>query len=215
MKINVARFSPLIYWLYVLWSRTLRIKGKEGWKAITDAHAQGKPIVLALWHNDLFSLVYFASRQCRDYVSVVSQSKDGEIIARVLERLGHTMARGSSSRGGIRALLTAVREMKKNNKIGSFAVDGPRGPRHEVKQGAIFAAQRAGALIFPLAAIPKKKMVFDKSWDHFEVPYPFTSCRLRVGEPLTIPEGRLDEAGMAEQAARVAAALEALTDGEQ
>ncbi|HKI80352.1 MAG TPA: DUF374 domain-containing protein, partial [Pseudodesulfovibrio sp.] len=100
-------------------------------------------------------------------VTFVSQSKDGEVIARVLEQIGHVTVRGSSTRGGVRALLQAKRIMEKQNRMAVFTVDGPKGPRHKPKDGIIFLAQRAGAKIVPLRAYPVSKKVFDKSWDHF------------------------------------------------
>ena len=141
---------------------------------------------------------------------VVSESKDGEIIARVLERIGLVTNRGSSSRGGLRALLGMAKEVNKNGRVGVFTVDGPRGPKYEVKEGAIFMAQRAKALLFPVRAFPRKKIVFQKSWDQFEVPYPFTRCRVRVGTPLQVTDEKLTSEVLRKETARLREALLAL-----
>lgn len=210
MKFDLPALAPLVAVLYRLLTRLVRYDDNGEWQAILAAHAAGETIVLALWHNELFALTGYGSRRGRNYVTVVSQSQDGELIARVLERFGHVTARGSSSRGGVRALLSCIREMKRHRRIGVFTVDGPRGPRHEVKDGVIYAAHRAGALIFPLRAVPRWKFVFTKSWDRFEVPWPFTRCRVLVGEPYRIAAAVLDDVALERERRRLEERLEGL-----
>ncbi len=213
MKINLIRFSGLFTWLFRTWTRLIRYDDQGQWQPIVDAAKAGIPTVIAMWHNELFALSGFGARQDCSYVIIISQSKDGEIIARILDTFGHISARGSSSRGGIRALLTAAREMKKNGRTGVFTVDGPRGPRHEIKEGLIFLAQRAGALVFPIRAFAAKKIVFEKSWDHFEVPWPLSRCNIRVGEPFRITQEKLKDEVMEREKQRVKDALDAVQEG--
>ncbi len=136
-------------------------------------------------------------------MTFVSQSKDGEIIARVLERIGHVTTRGSSTRGGVKALIKAARVMRDQKRMAVLTIDGPKGPRYEPKPGAIFLAKTAGALLVPVRAFPRRMHVFQKSWDRFELPYPFTPCPVRVGEPYALKNEKLDEKGLAEEAARL------------
>ncbi|MGE4553426.1 MAG: lysophospholipid acyltransferase family protein [Desulfovibrionaceae bacterium] len=211
MHLDLARLAPAAAALFRLWGRSLRYDDAGQWAKVQAMRATGRPCCLALWHSELFALTAWGMRKTEPFITVVSQSRDGEFIARILERLGHATARGSSTRGGVRALLTVKRRMEREGRIGIFTVDGPRGPRHEVKDGILFAAQRAGAAIFPVRAFPAGKWVFAKSWDRFEAPYPFTRCAVRVGTPLILPEGELDENARAEARQRLASALESLS----
>lgn len=211
MKINPVYFKPLLSGLYKLWHSLIRYEDKGEWQPIVDTIRAGQPAVIAMWHNELFPLSGFGSRQESNYIIMVSQSRDGELIAGIIESLGHSTARGSSSRGGLRALLTLVKKMKKNGKVGVFTVDGPRGPRHQVKEGVIFAAQRAKAPIFPVRAFASRKLVFN-SWDRFEVPYPFSRCRIRVGEPFTVTGEKLTSEVMEQEKKRLKFALKSITN---
>ncbi|MGE4505995.1 MAG: DUF374 domain-containing protein, partial [Desulfovibrionaceae bacterium] len=153
----------------------------------------------------------YGSRRPGDYVLMASQSKDGELITRILTAHGHVVARGSSSRGGLKALLTSVKVMRDTGRMGVFTVDGPRGPRHEVKEGVLFAAQRAGAVIFPLRAFPHRMHVFEKAWDRFELPLPFSRVRIRVGEPFSVTSEKLQGEVMEREKRRLRDALLAIT----
>ena len=210
MKINPAVVTPFLTIFFRFWTWLIRYDDKSEWKAISEAHSKGIPVVLALWHNELVGVTGFGYRTGDKYAVVVSQSRDGEFIARVLENLGLKTNRGSSSRGGLRALLGLAKEVKRNGRVGVFTVDGPRGPRHEVKDGVVFMAQRAQALLFPVRAFPARKYVFKKSWDKFELPCPLARCRVRVGAPLRIPDGKLTPEMMDRERDRVREALLAL-----
>ncbi|MGE4292581.1 MAG: lysophospholipid acyltransferase family protein [Desulfovibrio sp.] len=210
MKIKPGLVTPFLTLLFRFWTRLIRYDDRSEWKAISEAQRQGVPVVLALWHNELVGVTGFGYRTGDKYAAVVSQSRDGEFIARVLENLGLVTNRGSSSRGGLRALLGVAKEVGRNGRIGVFAVDGPRGPRHEVKDGVVFMAQHAQALLFPVRAFPEKKHVFRKSWDKFELPCPLTRCRIRVGAPLSIPDEKLIPEVLDRERERVRDALLAL-----
>ncbi|WP_054648119.1 lysophospholipid acyltransferase family protein [Salidesulfovibrio brasiliensis] len=195
MKIPIGptSLSPLLYHLHRFWCRSMRYDGLEYLDQLADLQRQGIPTVVAGWHDEIFPLTGCTYLNTINYVLFVSQSKDGEVISRVLERMGHATARGSSSRGGVRALLHAKRLMQRENRVAVFTVDGPRGPRHESKDGPIFLAHRAEAVIFPLRAFCDNRYVFEKSWDRFQVPYPFSRVRLRAAEPYRIEPEELNE----------------------
>jgi len=205
MKIpfNPANLAPLISGVFKLWARTMRFETHGDWQSLIDINKNGQPLVIALWHGEIFPITSFAHTVSSHLVTFVSHSKDGEIISRVLDRLGHTTVRGSSTRGGVKALLKAKRVMEKENRMAVFTVDGPKGPRHKAKDGVIFLAQRANAKIVPVRAFPDKKKVFDKSWDHFVLPRPFSRCPIYIGEPMDVTTEKLDKSVLAQEKKRL------------
>ncbi|MFH1912863.1 MAG: lysophospholipid acyltransferase family protein [Pseudomonadota bacterium] len=205
MKISIdpGKLAPVLATLYRAWVATLRFEVHGRCDLLVADRRTRRPLVLALWHGEIFPVTGFGHTLTRDIVTFVSQSRDGEIIARVLERFGHVTVRGSSSRGGVRALLQAVRIMAEQNRMGVFTVDGPRGPRHKPKGGVIYLAQKAGAAILPLRAYPERAKVFHRSWDHFVLPMPFTRCPVYVGEPMEVTDEKLTEAVLARELERL------------
>ena len=192
IPIDPVKFAPLAAALFKAWTRSLRFEVHDEFgsaQAISSGH---EPLVLALWHGEIFPATAYGYTITDRAVTFVSQSKDGEFIARVLERLGHVTVRGSSTRGGVKALLTAKRIMDKENRRAVFTIDGPKGPRHKAKDGVLFLAQRAGARILPIRAFPERRFEFDKSWDRFVLPYPFTRCPIYLGEPMAVTLEKLE-----------------------
>lgn len=210
IPIDPASLSPALYHLYKFWCRSMRYEGQEHLEKLYDLQQKRIPTVLTIWHDEIFPLTGCSFLKPIQFVTFVSQSKDGEVISRVLERMGHAPARGSSSRGGVRALLHAKRLMERDNRVAVFTVDGPRGPRHESKDGPIFLAHRAKAMIFPLRAFVSKRYVFEKSWDRFQVPYPFSRIQLKAAEPYRIEADELSEEVLAEEKRRLETALNGL-----
>jgi len=184
MRIKPNLISPALTLLYRAWAGSIRYDDCGELHVILDALAIGRPVMLAIWHAELFSLIgYGISRLDGKVATVVSDSRDGEIIAQVLERIGYGTARGSSTRGGLKALI-ALRRYIDQGRIGVITVDGPRGPRHKVKDGAVYLAHKTGALLFPVRSRPAVKHVFEHSWDRFELPMPFCRCPVHFGAPL-------------------------------
>jgi lysophospholipid acyltransferase (LPLAT)-like uncharacterized protein len=120
---------------------------------------------------------------------MISQSRDGEMIARVVDILGWRSVRGSSSRGGSRALKEVRSLTKQGFRIGHI-VDGPQGPFGVIKPGLLTIAQFAGAPILPVIMSAQRRWVFN-SWDRFMVPKPFSKVLIRFGTPIAVPR-RLD-----------------------
>jgi lysophospholipid acyltransferase (LPLAT)-like uncharacterized protein len=143
----------------------------------------GQPALLAVWHG---RLLYFISLYRQQTGTVlVSPSKDGELVSRVLARFGLHATRGSSSRGGrqgLRQLIECVRQ----GGHAAFTPDGPRGPRYRVKAGLLSAAQKTGAPILPAVYNAKWKRVL-RSWDRFIVPLPFSRIVVVYGKPIYVP----------------------------
>ena len=189
MKIPPDLLAPLITAFYRLWCATLRINevGREVPDALWEKET---PMVIPIWHDELFTLIHV--RKNLKLVTVVSQSRDGEYLARLLESLRIRTARGSSSRGGIGALLKAARIMREEGRSCVITVDGPRGPRHEAKQGAVILAHRVPALVQPIRLFPERAIVF-RSWDRFQLPVPFSRVHIVFGEPYSLRVKELTE----------------------
>lgn len=164
-------------------------------------------VIYTLWHGRLLPLTYLHRRQ--DIVTLISQSSDGEYIARVVERWGYTAIRGSSSRGGS----SALREMVKLARAGrSMAItpDGPRGPRQQLKPGVLTLAQLTGQPMIPMSASATRAWWVDARWDRFLVPKPFATVFVRYADPVYVPRAA-DEAAVAAIGQQVEATLVRLT----
>lgn len=179
------RFIGAILAVFVrLWYMTLRVE-RINTKVFTDPELRAKRPVIVLWHDEIFPLI--PGHEGERMAGVVSQSKDGEILTRVLEHFGFLAVRGSSSRGGMRALIAAKRVMDEQGVGIIFTVDGPRGPRHKVKPGAIFLANHAGSPIVPVRAAMSRAKIFHRAWDKFQLPWPFSKCTITYGDPIFLP----------------------------
>lgn len=155
------------------------VRGMEHNDAIfTD----GKTPVYAFWHDRIFLNTYFWRN--RGVVVLTSKSFDGEYIARFIQRFGYGAIRGSSSRGGAKALIEMIKAMRSGLPI-AFTIDGPRGPRYEAKLGPIILAKKTGNPILPVIIEPKSYWQAN-SWDKMHVPKPFTKAMLIIGEPIYV-----------------------------
>jgi lysophospholipid acyltransferase (LPLAT)-like uncharacterized protein len=158
-----------------------RLVGMENEKRILDDHGT---VVYASWHQRFFpGITLFATR--KPIAIIISQSRDGEMIARVVDILGWRSVRGSSSKGGFRALKELRRLTRKGYRVGHI-VDGPQGPFGVVKPGLLTIAQFAGTPILPVIMSAEKRWVFN-SWDRFMVPKPFSRVIIRFAPPITVP----------------------------
>ena len=148
-----------------------------------SVRSRGLRPIYAFWHGRLLALAY----SCRDrrVQIMISEHADGEIIAQVTNQLGFGSVRGSTTRGGIRALRALGRKL-----LGGFDVaitpDGPRGPRHILQAGAIYIAMRTGHPLVPITSTGLPRWTFG-SWDRFIIPKPFADVLVRLGEPFYVP----------------------------
>jgi lysophospholipid acyltransferase (LPLAT)-like uncharacterized protein len=120
---------------------------------------------------------------------MVSHSRDGELQAAALATLGFDVVRGSSSRGGARALAAMVHRLREPGTDAVFAVDGPRGPYGVVKPGALALAEQARARVIPAGAAARRRVVLERAWDRFVLPWPFTRVDIVLGAPVEPSEG--------------------------
>ncbi len=170
------------YWLIRVVGRTTRFR-VEGWENWEAAHRDGHVPIYAFWHDQVFLTTYYFRR--RRIVVMTSRSFDGEYIARFIQRLGYGAARGSSSRGGTTALAEMVRVMRQNCPTG-FTIDGPRGPRHVAKMGAVLLARKTGHPVLPFSVNSARHWAAP-SWDRLQVPLPFARALVRIGPPIFVP----------------------------
>ncbi len=178
-----TKILPFIAWVVLsLWSRLLRV-GTLGRSAADRLAGEGRSIIYAFWHGSVFLLPYL--HRGSDILIMVSESRDGEIVTRMLRRFGFAVVRGSSKRRGSRALIGLISGMRRGRSV-AIAVDGPRGPRHEVKEGAIFLAGHLHAPIIPVATGARRSWTLGSSWDRMMIPAPFTEGLVLYGDPIIV-----------------------------
>ena len=154
-----------------------------GEEYLADAARGGRKPIYCLWHDRIFAGTYFL--RGLGIVVITSQSLDGEYIARFLKRFGFGTVRGSSSRGGVKALVEMIRHMRQGLPM-AFTVDGPRGPRYSAKTGPVILAKKTGNPILPFN-VECARFWTIKSWDRMQIPKPFTRARFMIGEPIYVP----------------------------
>ena len=143
-----------------------------------------KPFIGVVWHKDLlFALDYFRRR--KKIVVMVSRSRDGELVAKALHRMGYRTVRGSSSAGG-REALSELSALVREGWGSAIIADGPRGPARQAKIGCVLAARASGAplLMWGVHAAPSITL---KNWDRTLIPKPFATIRLSYGGPIFVP----------------------------
>lgn len=151
-----------------------------------------RQFIFTLWHNRLSTFFAWASLYAIRSTtfrmdSIVSASKDGEFLARIIRECGGGEIRGSSSRDASKALRTAVISAQEGANIATVG-DGPRGPRYVLKPGPILLAKATGIPIVPFTWTCNRTFQLYRSWDQLMVPLPFSKIHIRFGEPLHVPE---------------------------
>jgi lysophospholipid acyltransferase (LPLAT)-like uncharacterized protein len=187
---------PVVIGGYRLLGRSWRYKTQN--EEILDTLVrERRQIVGAFLHARTFPLLYYFSRPDRGrWILMCSQSRDGELMTRLEEGLGFRVARGSSGRGGARALVEMIKAQREDRELNScLAIDGSRGPRGIAQMGVITMAQKTGGLILPVAASTRDSWVWQKSWDRTVIPKSRATIHIRIGEPLEAP-AKLDSAGL-------------------
>ncbi len=160
----------------------LRCHGRE---VVEDFAARGQRYIHVFWHAHLLLMVY--SYVGPRLVFMISRHRDGEMIARTVERFGYVPARGSSSRGGAAALRGMLRHLDEGSDIG-FTPDGPRGPARKVQPGCVIAARLGRVPIVPVAVGYDRAWRLD-SWDRFMIPRPGSRGLMAYGQPLVVAPG--------------------------
>jgi lysophospholipid acyltransferase (LPLAT)-like uncharacterized protein len=160
--------------------------GKDAYDRVRE---EGKPVVFLIWHSRIFLIPYFFRRS--GTVALVSPSKDGEMMARVMKRWGYEIIRGSGSH----PMASAWKAMKNSLLLGKEVIivpDGPRGPNRKMKMGGFKLAKETGAVLVPWTYSARRKKVFD-SWDRFVLFYPFSRIEVYYGQPVSLKQDITDE----------------------
>jgi len=181
-RLQVAAIAGLGYPLINALGHTLRWR-VEGLQHLDAIQSSGRQPVMAFWHGRILPAAFYFRR--RGIVVITSENFDGEWIARIIERFGYGTARGSTSRGGRKAILQLVRDMRAGRAAG-FTLDGPRGPARVAQAGAVWLASATGNPILPFHLEASSHWSL-RSWDRTQIPKPFSTVALVVGEPMDVP----------------------------
>jgi lysophospholipid acyltransferase (LPLAT)-like uncharacterized protein len=187
-RAQVSTIAGLGYPLINALGHTLRWR-VEGLQHLEAILASGRQPVMAFWHGRILPATFYFRR--RGIVVITSENFDGEWIARIIERFGYGTARGSSSRGGKKAMLQLVRDMKAGRAAG-FTLDGPRGPARVAQAGAVWLASATGNPVLPFHLEASSHWNLH-SWDRTQIPKPFSTVALVVGEPIEVQREATEE----------------------
>ena len=181
LKLPIFPYIGLVVIKIISWTYKIRVINPEIEK---DILKRGHIPIYASWHQRFFpGIIFFAAR--KPISIMISQSRDGELISKIVKVLGWHPVRGSSSKGGKQALRDIKKLVRRGYKI-AHIVDGPRGPLGVVKPGLLIIAQASGMPIVPTITSAQKKWVFN-SWDRFMVPKPFSRVIIRFSDEIIIP----------------------------
>jgi lysophospholipid acyltransferase (LPLAT)-like uncharacterized protein len=170
--------SPFVAML----GRTLTWRS-EGDQYLDDLVKTGRQPIFAFWHGRIFGGLYYFRN--RNIVVITSRNFDGEWIAGIITRFGFGTARGSTSRGGARALVQLRRDLADGRPV-AFTLDGPRGPARVAQPGAVWLAGATGHPILPFH-VEASRFWEAPSWDRTQLPKPFTTIAIAIGRPITVP----------------------------
>lgn len=162
------------------------VVGEEHHRQFT---VHGRPVIYVLWHGRLLPLTYLHRGQ--GIAALISRSRDGEYIARLVEHWGYVTVRGSSSRGGSAALRDLVRHARAGRCL-AITPDGPRGPRQQLKEGVLVAGQLTGLPLIPTTAAASRAW-WVEGWDRFLIPRAFARVRVAYGPPVQVPRDAGEE----------------------
>ncbi|HJP94099.1 MAG TPA: lysophospholipid acyltransferase family protein [Pyrinomonadaceae bacterium] len=154
-----------------------------GWDNHQKVEESGGLPIYVFWHDRIFLTTYWWRK--RRIVVMTSRSFDGEYIARFIQRFGYGAVRGSSTRGGVGAIIEMARLMRAGCTT-AFTIDGPKGPRYIAKMGAVMLAKKSGHPIMPVTMALQRYWTLP-SWDLFQIPKPFTRARVYVAPPIYVP----------------------------
>ncbi len=182
LNVKVTSFfaSVLIRILGVTWR--IEIRGGEN---LDRARKMSERLIFAFWHGRLLVLSW--THRNRKIRILASEHYDGDLMGKTIEWLGFGHLKGSTTRGGARALRELRGVLAEGYDVG-LTVDGPKGPRGRVQQGATELSRLAASAVVPISDTARGRKIF-RSWDRFQVPAPFAKVIVEYGEPLIVPAG--------------------------
>jgi lysophospholipid acyltransferase (LPLAT)-like uncharacterized protein len=188
-RLEAATISAVGYPIINALASTFRWR-QEGLEHLEAVKRSGRQPIMAFWHGRILPATYFFRR--RGIVVITSENFDGEWIAGIIERFGYGTARGSTSRGAVKALVQLKRDMAAG-KPAAFTLDGPRGPAMVAQPGAVWLAKATGNPIVPFHIESRNHWTLG-SWDRTQIPKPFSDVAIAIGEPIEVPPDADDAA---------------------
>ncbi|MDT8445921.1 MAG: lysophospholipid acyltransferase family protein [bacterium] len=179
-----ARLAPH---LVASWLTLVGHTGRDIWlgqEVIDELRRQGKPWIYCFWHCNVTQASWELRNQ--GVAGLVSASADGDLADKVIRLLGNGTIRGSSSKGGVKALLEMIRWVK-SGKLAVITPDGPRGPARKMQSGAITLAAKSGAPLVPFHMVSSRQWVAEKAWDRHLIPKLFSTRVVSLGQPIYVP----------------------------
>jgi lysophospholipid acyltransferase (LPLAT)-like uncharacterized protein len=179
----LIRAADLVFYVLInLIGLTTRFK-VIGWENHENAEQNGGLPIYTFWHDRILLMTYWWRN--RRIVVMTSRSFDGEYIARFIRRFGYGAVRGSSTRGGVGAIIEMTRLMRAGCPA-AFTIDGPKGPPYVAKMGAVLLAKKTGHSIMPITIAPARYWKAP-SWDSFQIPKPFSRAQVYLAKPIYVP----------------------------
>jgi len=177
---NVQPFLAFVFIRLMSFTYRYKIINQDHLNEVKNRSLYGN-YLFGLWHQNLIGAIL--SQLNNPHAVVVSSSKDGELVAKTCEWLGHKSTRGSSSRGGTGAMKGMIKLLR-SGLPGALTVDGPRGPMHEAKKGIFELSYLTKTPVVPLAILPNHFWEISNAWDKFRIPKPFATFYIHFGEPI-------------------------------
>ncbi|MGH9698912.1 MAG: lysophospholipid acyltransferase family protein [Candidatus Acidiferrales bacterium] len=205
MQIPVIAWA--VYWVVRLLGPTLRFEVIGVHNAIQIRNS-GESGIGAFWHRSIFPAIWFWRKRGIAVLNTVNF--DGQWTRRVIERLGFGTVQGSSSRGGVEGLTIMAERLDRGIHV-AFTIDGPRGPRYVAKPGPVILARRTGKPISVFHIGLSRAYTFKKSWDLFQIPYPFSRAIVVIAPPIRVPADA-DAETLKQKQAEMQEALERVRD---
>jgi lysophospholipid acyltransferase (LPLAT)-like uncharacterized protein len=194
MKRNIKHYIQVTLLPYILslLVRVIYLTNKKTFHHPKDI--PNEPFILAMWHNQLLmqALNYRYFKKDGTIKVIVSEHRDGEMIRKIVSYLGVGALSGSSTRGGAKALIGAIKTIKNGIDV-AITPDGPRGPIYEIADGIVAISNKTNAKILTCKIIPSRFWTA-KSWDKFIVPKPFGTIDFYIGEPFSIEGLSMEDA---------------------
>jgi lysophospholipid acyltransferase (LPLAT)-like uncharacterized protein len=186
-RLQVTLIAGAGYPLVAALGHTLRWR-VDGWQHFESILAAGRQPIMGFWHGRILPATFYF--RGRGIVVITSENFDGEWIARIIERFGYGTARGSTSRSARKAMLQLVRDVQQGRPAG-FTLDGPRGPARVAQPGAVWLAKATGNPLLPFHLEASSSWTL-RSWDRTQIPRPFATVGLAIGEPMAVSRDATD-----------------------
>ncbi|EMY68471.1 lysophospholipid acyltransferase family protein [Leptospira vanthielii] len=188
-KILVWLLPLIVVWFQRLIGLTSKFRFLTN-DAYEELFKNKKPFIYSIWHTNVLYSPYL--HRGKNVAVLISESKDGDYINQVVHRFGNTSIRGSSSKGGSKALKAVIQHLKKGLPA-AFTPDGPRGPAFIVQPGLIAAAQVTQVPIIPFHYECSRQWILERAWDKHRIPKPFTTFVVSYGDPISVPRNLNEE----------------------